>query len=171
MEEVVEFVCKMYRLDSVKSVDEARAILFSKKGNPEALPQTSDALSRHVKRLHYQAIVWKEANWSEPRLPHPETLGLKKVDDNKLQPFLITQNPIPTGCQEIISSSCSTECTNLRCSCKSNKVNIQSCKHGHQRNSVMSFIIEHNVRTFIDYKVINLWFEKWPLGMKFSVIY
>lgn len=83
MKEVEEFVCKMYQLDSVKSVDEARAILFSKKGKPEALPPTSDALSLHVKRVHYQSIVWKEAHCSEPHLPYPERLGWKKVADNK----------------------------------------------------------------------------------------
>ena len=62
MKEVEEFVCKMYKLESIGSVDEAQAILFSKKGNPEALPPTSDALSLHVKRVHYQATVWKQMN-------------------------------------------------------------------------------------------------------------
>ena len=51
------FVCKMYKLESIGSVDEAWAILFSKKGKPEALPPTSDALSLHVKRVHCKAIV------------------------------------------------------------------------------------------------------------------
>ena len=71
MKEVEEFVCKMYKLDSIGSVDEARAILFSKKGKPEALPETSDALSLHVKRVCYQAIVRKPAHCSEPHLPNP----------------------------------------------------------------------------------------------------
>jgi len=71
MKEVEEFVCKMYKLDSIGSVDEARAILFSKKGKPEALPPTSDALLLHVKRVYYQAIVWKPAHCSEPHLPDP----------------------------------------------------------------------------------------------------
>ena len=118
MKEVEEFVCKLYKLDSIESVDEARAILFSKKGKPEALPPTSDALSLHVKRVHYQAIVWKQAHCSEPHLPDPETLGWKMIAANKLQPLLMTQDPIPKACQEIISFSCSTGCTNLRCSCE-----------------------------------------------------
>jgi len=54
MKEVEEFVRKMYKLNSIGSVDEARVILLSKKGKPEALPPTSDALSLHVKRVHYQ---------------------------------------------------------------------------------------------------------------------
>jgi len=118
VKEVEEFVCKMYKLDSIGSVDKAQAILFSKKGKPEALPPTSDALSLHVKRVHYQAIVWKQAHCTEPHLPDPETLGWKKIADNKLQPLLMTQDPIPKACKEIISCSCSTGCSNLRCSCK-----------------------------------------------------
>ena len=141
MKEVEEFVCKMYKLDSIGSVDEARTILFSKKGKPEALPPKSDALSLHVKRVHYQAVVQKQAHCSEPHLPDPETLGWK-IADNKLQPLLMTQDPIPKACQEIISCSCSTRCTNLCYSCKkaklfctsvcgwkSNNVNIHSCKN------------------------------------------
>ena len=53
MKEVEEFVCEMYKLDSIGSVDKAWAILFSKKGKPEALPPTSDALSLHVKILKH----------------------------------------------------------------------------------------------------------------------
>ena len=49
MKEVEELVCKMYKLDSIGSVDKTRAILFSKKGKPEALPPISEALSLHVK--------------------------------------------------------------------------------------------------------------------------
>ena len=131
----------MYKLDIIGSVDEARAILFSKKGKPEALAPTSDGLSLHGKRVHYQAIAWKQGRCSKPHLPDPETLGRKKIADNKLQPLLMTQDPILKACQEIISCSCSTGCTNLNCSCteaklfctcvcgriKSNNVNIHSC--------------------------------------------
>jgi len=140
--EVEEFVCKMFKLDSIGSVDEAGAILFSKKGKPEALPPTSDALSLHIKRVRYQAIVWKQAHCPEHHLPDPETLGWKKIADNKLQTLLMTQVLIPKACQEIISCSCSTGCSNLRCSCrkaklfcttvcgcKSNNGNIHSCKN------------------------------------------
>ena len=142
IKEVEKFVCKMYKLDHIGSVDEARVILFSKKGKSEALPPTSDALSLHIKRVHYEAIVWKKAHCSESHLPDPETLGWKKITDNKRQPFLMTQDPIPKAFQEIVSCSCSTGCANLRCSCKkaklfctnvcackANDVNINSCKN------------------------------------------
>ena len=124
----------MYKLDTIGSVDEARAI------KPEALAPTSDALSLHGERVHYQAIAWKQGRRSKPHLSDPETLGRKKIADNKRQPLVMTQDPILKACQEIISCSCSTGCTNLNCSCtkaklfctcvcgyKSNNVNIHSC--------------------------------------------
>ena len=74
MKEVEKFACKMYKLDSFRSVDEARPILFSKKGKPEPLPPTSDALSLQcIKCVHYQANTWKHAHCSEPYLRDPET--------------------------------------------------------------------------------------------------
>ena len=90
MKEVEKFVCKMYKLNHIASVDEARVILFPKKGKPDALPPTSDALSLHVRRAHYQTLVWKQAHCSEPNLPDPQTLGWKRIADNKLQPLLMT---------------------------------------------------------------------------------
>ena len=71
MKEVEKFVFKM---DYIGSVDESRVILFSKKGKPGALPLTSDALPLHVKRVPYQAIVWKQAHCLEPA----ETLKMEE---------------------------------------------------------------------------------------------
>lgn len=131
MKKVEKFVCKLYKLDQIVSVDEARVALFSKKAKPEALPPTEDALSLHKKRVHYQTLVWKQAHSSEPHLPDPVTLGWKRSADNKLEPLLMTKDPIPKACQEIISCSCSTGCTNLRCSCKKAKLfctSVCACK-------------------------------------------
>lgn len=74
----------MYKLDHIGVVDKARVILLPKKGKPEELQLTSDALSLHVRRAHYQTLVWKQAHCSQPNLPDPQTLGWKKIADNKL---------------------------------------------------------------------------------------
>ena len=50
---------------------------------------------RQVMLYHYQAITWKQAHRSEPHPPDPKTLGWKKIADNKLQPLLMIQDPIP----------------------------------------------------------------------------
>jgi hypothetical protein len=114
---VEKFICTMYKLD-LASVDEARVVLFSKAGKPDALTPTSDALSLHTSRAHYQTLVWKQAHCSEPLLPDPVTMGWNRTDDNKLRPVLMSQDPIPKACCEIISCSCRTGCTTCRCSCK-----------------------------------------------------
>jgi hypothetical protein len=80
---VEKFICMMYKLD-LASVDKARVVLFSKAGKPEALPPTSDALSLHTLRAHYQTLVWKQAHHSELLLPDPVTMGWNRTDDNKL---------------------------------------------------------------------------------------
>ena len=144
IKEVEKFVCKMYKLDHIGSVDEARVILFSKKENQRHCHRQV-MLYHYIERVYYQEIVkivWKKAHCSELHLPDPETLGWKKIDKNKRQPLLMTHDPIPKACQEIILCSCFTGCANLCCSCKkpklfctrvcackANNVNINSCKN------------------------------------------
>ena len=54
------FVCKLYKIsDKVHSKSEARLHLFVKQKSPEALPPTSDSLCQHMRRIHYQTMVWK----------------------------------------------------------------------------------------------------------------
>ena len=132
---VEKFICKMYKLD-LASVDEARVVLFSKAGKPEALPPTSDALPLHTLHAHYQSLVWKQAHCLEPLLPDPETMGWKRTDDNKLRHVLMTQDPIPKACVEIISCSCrckkaSLFCTSV-CGCKKT-ANTNCCKNTHTK--------------------------------------
>lgn len=114
MKAVEKFVCKMYKLDHIGSVDEAWVffVLEERKAMP------CHALSVDVKRVHYHTMVRKQALCSESHLPNPETLGWKKIAENKLQSLLMTQDTIPKACQEIISCSCSTGCAYPRCSCK-----------------------------------------------------
>ena len=107
----------MYKLD-LASVYKARVVPISKAGKLEALPPTSDALSLHTLRAHDQTLVWKQAHCLEPLLRNPVTMGWNRTDDNKLRPVLMTQDPIPKACVEIISCSCRTGCTTCRCSCK-----------------------------------------------------
>ena len=51
------FICKVYNVPNASTVNKARAILFVKSCAPESLPPTSDALSFHIKRAHYQTAV------------------------------------------------------------------------------------------------------------------
>jgi hypothetical protein len=119
-----KFICAIYNCGHMESVNDARVLLFSKTKKPEALPPTKDALELHIKRVHYQSLVWKQASCQDPILPNPDGMGWKRESEggSKLVPLLMTKEPIPNACKEIISCSCKSGCTTLRCGCKKAKL-------------------------------------------------
>ena len=116
-----KFVCKLYNQGTVSSTDSVRNILFGKSKSPENMPPTSDALHLHIKRAHYQALVWRQANISNPTLPSPTEMGWK-LNEGILVPILMTLDPIPESCLDLIACSCTTGCKTLRCGCKRNNL-------------------------------------------------
>jgi hypothetical protein len=106
--------------------------MFGKSKSPESLPPTSDALKLHIERAHFQANMWKQAKVVKPVLPSPVTMGWS-LDGDRLISLLMTLDPIPQACLEMISCQCSTGCITLRCSCKEAKLpctNLCKCHQG-----------------------------------------
>ena len=60
---VEEFICRLYGVIQTSYVDAAKHRLFLRRGKPENLPPTSDALSFHVKRFHYHVMIWHDAHY------------------------------------------------------------------------------------------------------------
>ncbi len=110
------FMCKIYRIDT-NSLDKARFILFPKLDTPDKLPPTSDAFIFHLKRVHFQAMVWRQANVAMQILPKPEDMGWRN-EDGILEPILMSLDPIPKACLELIRCQCTTGCRTLRCKCR-----------------------------------------------------
>ena len=73
--------CRLYNVTRTDSVDQARYILFSKTGKPESLCPTQDAFVLHLKRVHYQTMVWRHADCAVPTLPNPVDMGWKLSDE------------------------------------------------------------------------------------------
>ena len=119
-----KFICAMYNCGNTESVNDARVLLFSKTKKPEKLPPTKDVLELHINRVHYQSLVWKQASCQEPLLPNPDGKGWKIEGEggSKLVHLLMTKEPIPNACREIIPCSCKSGCTTLRCGCKKGKL-------------------------------------------------
>ena len=71
----------------------------------DKLPHTSDALLYHIKRCHYQALVWRQAHVQHPVLPRsPETVPVGwKMKETSLTPELSLLPPVPRACEELIS--------------------------------------------------------------------
>ena len=111
------FVCRIYGVHKTDSVDAARHILFARSSKTEALPPTSDALRFHLMRVHYQAMVWRNAHCGVPELPAPEEMGWRHSESG-LRPILMSLSSIPKSCQEMISCTCQKQCRTHRCKCR-----------------------------------------------------
>ena len=104
----------MYNVHKTDSVDTARHLLFSKSMKPETIASTSDALRFHLMRVHYQAMIWKNAHCPTPELPSPIEMGWK-VGESGLEPILMTLSPVPDSCLEMVTCACRHECKTRRC--------------------------------------------------------
>ena len=112
-----KFICHLYNAPDAESCNEARTTLFSRCRSPEALPPTTDAAQWHIRRAHYQTMVWKQAHVTCPRLPPPNNMGWTH-NNGSLVPKLMTLPPVPDSCKEMLCCSCKTGCTTKRCGCR-----------------------------------------------------
>ena len=71
------FVCKLYCPNGQsKSIQQVRRDLFLGLTKAlESMPPTRDVLTLHIRRGHYQTLVWRRALEAEPHLPVPEDSG------------------------------------------------------------------------------------------------
>ena len=119
---IEKFFCILYGMPNEESIDKVRFHLFLKKKNPEALPPTSDALYLHIKRAHFQAIIWKKANCPRPSLPDATNFGYEMTDMG-LKPILMTKEGIPSSALEFTYCNCTMKkCKDNHCGCR--KANI-----------------------------------------------
>ena len=140
MKSAEKFIWYLYNASKASSVNEARHILFFKKGKPEALPPTSDALHHHIKRAHYQSMVWKKAHDAIQVLPSPCDWGWETTDAG-VKPVLMTAEAIPPSSMEMIYCNCRTQCKSQRCKCRKAKLlctALCGCKDGGDEEHCMN---------------------------------
>ena len=98
------------------SIDKVRLKLFLKKKNRCFAP-TSDALYLHIKRAHYQSLIWKKAYSPRPILPDPIDYGWQMTDKG-LSAILMPKDVLPESALKFTSCNCTTNCKTNRCGCK-----------------------------------------------------
>lgn len=136
IQNVEEFVCKLYGATDAEHINAVRASMFVKGMTIERLPPTRDAFYLHIQCSHFQTVVWSQANLQQPVLPPPETAGWK-MEEQALVPQLMSLPPVPDACEEFISCACSTGCKTGRCGCKPNPCTA-SCKCRRSSNTCMN---------------------------------
>lgn len=118
-----EFVVKLYKLGKkATTTNSARYILFGAVNAPEFLPPTTDAVHQHIKRSHYQSMIWENIPQQQIDSNSPLSSGWKTNNDGKITPLLTTLEPITNTLIEMATCGCKGECANLRCSCVKNKM-------------------------------------------------
>lgn len=103
-----QFICNLYKVDTTRSVNITRSILFAQSRTPEILPPTKDSLSFHIKRAHYQASVWYQTDRQQPVLSLPETTGWK-IENGNFIPTLMSLSSAPESFITLITCSCTTQ--------------------------------------------------------------
>ena len=137
-------VCRIYNEHRTDSIDAARHVLFSKTGKPEAIAPTSYALRFHLKGVHYQSMIWRNAHCPTPELPAPSEMGWRLVD-SELQPVLMTLSPIPDSCLEMVACSCLKQCKTRRCKYQKSGLRCTSmCACQHQTDDQTACMNRHS---------------------------
>ena len=90
------------------SIDKVRLKLFLKNKKTDALPPTRDALYLHIKRAHYQSLIWKRTYFPRPILPEPTNYG-REMTDVGLKPILMNKDGIPESALKFTSCNCTTK--------------------------------------------------------------
>jgi hypothetical protein len=73
----------------------------------------------HISRSHFVSMMWLKSLEANPGLPSPEEYGWKQdVTKESLVPVLMTLDPVPDICQELITCKCKAGCGTGRCNCK-----------------------------------------------------
>ena len=88
-----KFIGSVYNVAHAESCNEACATLFSRCPSPESLSLTNDALQLHIRKAHFQAMIWKQAHLTNPTLRLAETMGRSTLND-KLVTKLMSLAPV-----------------------------------------------------------------------------
>lgn len=121
-----DFVCKLYKHDTkCTTIHDLRCSMFRKcKTNLDMLPPTKDALVLHIKRAHFQALVWNRCLVPQQDLPSPTQFGWE-VQNDLLQPTLASKPQISKTRVEVKVCHCTQKgdkCRTRRCMCVKNEL-------------------------------------------------
>jgi hypothetical protein len=119
MEEVEEFVCRLYKAEDITTgVNAARARMFDKgKVALEMLPPTQDALELHLSRANYQARIWLQASELQVDVDPPSTILGWQSNPEGLSIVWNRLPCVPTKCVELVTCGCRSKCRTAGCKC------------------------------------------------------
>ena len=92
----------------------------------KTLPPTSVVFGEHMKRSHFQSLIWLSSLAEDPPSVDPLGFGWKLDSTSKLVPVMLPVGvtPVPEELLKMVKCGCSTlqPCSSRRCSCFSAKL-------------------------------------------------
>jgi len=115
-----KFTCQIYSSStSLTKVNDLRFTIFcARKGEVESwqLPPCSSSLLNHSKRANYQCAIWKRSLEAFPFIPSPVGYGWS-LENGELHIDWSTAAPAPEIVMELLSCTCTRQCSAETCTC------------------------------------------------------
>ena len=118
------FFCLLYGGKCGMTMNDLRCSLFTKrKGIPpklKTLPPTDDNLAFHVRRAHFQVMLWKAAAQGKHSVNIDACCYGWEKQNEKLIPVTSHNPPAPSAVMKVIACGCNeSACSRMNCSCRS----------------------------------------------------
>ena len=137
-------VCRIYHLHRTDSIDAARHLLFSKTRKPAAMAPTSDAVRFHLRIVHYQAMIWRNAHCPTPELPAPSEMGWRLGGSGR-QLVRMSLSPTSDSCLEMVDCSRRKQCNTRRCTWQKSGLRCTTmCACQHQTDDQTACMNRHS---------------------------
>jgi hypothetical protein len=117
----------------------------------EKLPPSDSAVNMHVKRVHYQALVWE--NLSDCGIK-PTDWGWQ-LERNKLVPIQINGEVAPAHMLSVVRCKCKGNCSSSMCSCRKHGLKcVSACGkcHGSECTNIQQVINDSDLHNTDDNK-------------------
>jgi len=149
----IDFLSYLYCGKIMKSLNNLRFTLFSKKKDPpkiKSLPPTDKSAIEHVKRARFQVLIWRAADQNNPPASNLSMFGWKIEEDI---PVPVHGTVVaPNELLELVACGCKSvpPCSRANCSCQSAGVSCTlycKCKAKEHCVNVHTKKTEHAVVT------------------------
>ena len=121
VEELEAFICQVYHCGTkLKTLAALRWWMFSTKQILwEKLPPTKGTFLPAVRRVNFQAMVWRQDDTSRPILPYPVAHGWT-MEEGQLIPVMCELPCAPAEIMQLVKCSCVKSRCTAACKCRSN---------------------------------------------------
>ena len=127
MNKLEALTCQLYApKTTTTTVNDLRYQLFcAKKGEIEShqLPPCRDCLVKHFQRANYQVAIWRRCLHQDPQVPSPVGRGWQMEGEEGAEQLAVdwmAGKPAPEAILELLSCSCTRNCSSPRCVCVAN---------------------------------------------------